>query len=51
VVDAFLNEEARQAHLEGGQARLAGVADVLTEPPSIVRTQVIAAKLPSDARR
>lgn len=32
--------------MEAGRIRLEGLADLLAEPPSIVRTEVIVAKLP-----
>jgi quinol monooxygenase YgiN len=46
VFDVFPDEAARQAHMEAGRIRLGGLADLLAEPPSIVRTEVIVAKLP-----
>ncbi len=46
VFDVFPDDAARQAHLEAGRKRLSGLANLLAEPPSIVRTDVIAAKLP-----
>jgi quinol monooxygenase YgiN len=48
VVDAFPDEAGRQAHLEAGRARLmAGAADLFAEPPTIERTDIIAAKIPT----
>jgi quinol monooxygenase YgiN len=46
VFDVFPDETGRQAHLEAGRIRLEGAADLLEAPPSIVPTDVIAAKLP-----
>jgi len=46
VFDVFPDEAARQAHLEAGRIREESLADLLAEPPSIVRTEVIVAKLP-----
>jgi len=46
VFDVFPNEAARQAHLEAGRIRLEGLSDLLAEPPSMVRTEVIVSKLP-----
>jgi quinol monooxygenase YgiN len=48
VVDAFPDESSRQAHLEAGRARLTeGAADLFAEPPTIERTDIIAAKIPT----
>ena len=46
VFDVFPDEAARQAHLEAGRIRLEALADMLAEPPSMVRTEVIVSKLP-----
>jgi quinol monooxygenase YgiN len=46
VFDVFPDEAARQAHLEAGRIREESLAGLLAEPPSIVRTEVIVAKLP-----
>lgn len=47
VVDAFPHEEGRQAHLEAGRARLAASPEHYAKPPELVRTDVIAAKIPT----
>jgi quinol monooxygenase YgiN len=47
VVDAFPHEAGRQVHLEAGRDRLAAMTEHLAGPPTVVRTDVIAAKLPS----
>jgi quinol monooxygenase YgiN len=48
VVDVFPHEEGRQAHLEAGRKRLAEAAgeDLFAQMPELVRTDVVAAKLP-----
>lgn len=46
VFDVFPDEAARQAHLEAGRMRLKGLADLLSEPPSMIQTEVVVAKLP-----
>jgi quinol monooxygenase YgiN len=48
VVDAFPDEAGRQAHLTANLDALADAAEtLLIRPPSIERTDVIAAKLPN----
>ena len=48
VVDAFPDEAGRQVHLTANADALAHAADeLLIRPPSIERTDVIAAKLPN----
>ena len=47
VVDAFPNDAARQAHLAANADVLAQAGELLTQPPSIERLEVIAAKLPN----
>jgi quinol monooxygenase YgiN len=48
VVDAFPDESGRQAHLEAGRASLTdGAAHLFAEPPTIERTDIIAAKIPT----
>ncbi|HEY3683814.1 MAG TPA: antibiotic biosynthesis monooxygenase [Streptosporangiaceae bacterium] len=47
IVDAFPHEAGRQAHLEAGRAGLAALTDHFTEPPQLVRTDVLAAKIPA----
>ena len=49
IFDAFPDESGRQAHLAGpiAAALMAQAADLLVEPPTIERVDVIAAKLPS----
>ena len=48
VVDAFPDEEGRQAHLQANADALTHAAgELFTQPPTIERTDVIAAKLPT----
>jgi quinol monooxygenase YgiN/PII-like signaling protein len=47
VVTAFPDDAGRQAHLAANTDVLAQAADLLTQPPSIERLEVIAAKLPN----
>ncbi|WEP00466.1 antibiotic biosynthesis monooxygenase [Streptomyces sp. FXJ1.172] len=51
VVDAFPGEADRQAHLEAGRARLAEALEHFAQPPTLERTDVIAAKIPWPADR
>ncbi|MET8875793.1 antibiotic biosynthesis monooxygenase [Nocardia sp. NPDC004604] len=47
VVDAFLDEAGRQAHLDAYLGALQAAApELLSAPPSIEYTDVVAAKLP-----
>jgi quinol monooxygenase YgiN len=48
IYDAFADDEARQAHLQGpiAAALMARAAELLAEPPSIEKVDVLAAKLP-----
>jgi quinol monooxygenase YgiN len=48
IFDAFPNDAGRQAHLSGrvAAALMAKAADLLAEPPSIEKVDVLAAKLP-----
>ena len=48
IVDAFPNEEGRQAHLDGAVAAalVESADDLLSEPPTIEHVDVLAAKLP-----
>jgi len=48
VFDAFADEAARQAHLDGpiAQALGANASELLAQPPSIERADVLATKLP-----
>ncbi len=48
IVDAFPDDEARRAHLNGqvAAALLARAEDLLAEPPEIAHVDVLAAKLP-----
>lgn len=48
IFDAFAGEEGRTAHLNGpiAAALMANAAELLAEPPSIERYDVIGAKLP-----
>jgi quinol monooxygenase YgiN len=49
IFDAFPDESGRQAHLAGpiAAALIAKAADLLAEPPSIEKVDVLAAKLPA----
>lgn len=48
IFDAFPDEEGRQAHLSGrvAAALMANAPDLLSQPPSIEKVDVLAAKLP-----
>lgn len=48
IFDAFPDEAGRQAHLNGkvAEALMAKAADLFSEPPSIEKVDVLAAKLP-----
>ncbi|HXU33751.1 MAG TPA: antibiotic biosynthesis monooxygenase [Thermoanaerobaculia bacterium] len=48
IFDAFPDESGRQAHLSGqvAAALMAKAPDLLSEPPSIQKVDVLAAKLP-----
>ncbi|MFL6264282.1 MAG: putative quinol monooxygenase [Thermoanaerobaculia bacterium] len=48
IFDAFNDEEGRQAHLSGkvAAALMAKAGDLLAQPPSIQKVDVLAAKLP-----
>ena len=48
IFDAFPDETGRQAHLTGrvAQALMAKAGDLLSEPPQILKLDVLAAKLP-----
>jgi quinol monooxygenase YgiN len=47
IFDAFADENARRAHLEGpiAQALMAKASTLLAQPPTIERADVLAAKL------
>ncbi len=49
IFDAFPDEAGRQAHLSGrvASALMAQAPELLAEPPSIQKLDVLAAKLPS----
>ncbi len=49
IFDAFADETARSAHLEGpiAAALMANAAELLSEPPQIEHVDVLAAKLPN----
>ena len=50
IFDTFADEKGRQAHLEGKvAAALKANADMFSEPPSIEKVDIIAAKPVSDA--
>ena len=46
IFDTFAGDEGRDAHLNGkvAEALMANAADLLTEPPSIDRIDILAAK-------
>jgi quinol monooxygenase YgiN len=48
IFDAFPDEAGRQAHLTGrvAEALMANAAELLAQPPSIEKVDVLAAKLP-----
>jgi quinol monooxygenase YgiN len=48
IFDAFPDAEGRQAHLSGrvAEALMAKASDLLSQPPSIEKADVLAAKLP-----
>ena len=48
IVDAFPDEDGRQAHLTGkvAEALMAQAPDLFAEPPAITQADVLAAKLP-----
>lgn len=48
IFDAFPDEAGRQAHLNGrvAAALMAKASDLLSEPPSIEKVDVLASKLP-----
>ncbi len=48
IFDAFPDESGRQAHLQGRVAAALGAkaGELLSEPPTIERVDVLAAKLP-----
>src|SRR5262245_25247696 len=53
IFDAFADEAGRQTHLNGpiAKALMANAPDLLAEPPSIERTEVLGAKLPQAVRK
>ncbi len=53
IFDAFADEAGRQTHLNGpiAKALFAAAPDLLVEPPSIEKTEVLVAKLPQGARK
>ena len=52
VFDAFADETGRQTHLNGpiAKALFAKASELLAEPPSIEKVDVLGAKLPQAAR-
>ena len=48
IFDAFADEAGRQAHLTGpiAKALFASASDLLAEPPSVEKAEVLGAKLP-----
>lgn len=53
IFDAFPDEAGRQAHLSGAVAAalMANAQELLSLPPEIKRVDVLAAKLPTEARK
>jgi quinol monooxygenase YgiN len=51
IFDTFPDEDGRQAHLTGevAKALMAKAADLLAEPPSMEKVEVLAAKMPEPA--
>ena len=51
IFDTFSDEEGREAHLSGevAKALMAKAGDLLSNPPSIQKVDVLAAKLPEPA--
>jgi quinol monooxygenase YgiN len=51
IFDTFPDEEGRQAHLNGDVAKalMAKASELLSEPPSIQKVEVLAAKVPESA--
>ena len=49
IFDAFPDDEGRQAHLSGkvAEALMAQAGDLFSQPPSIEKVDVLAAKLPA----
>jgi quinol monooxygenase YgiN len=52
IFDAFPDESGRQTHLNGpiAKALMANAPDLLAEPPSIEKTEILGAKLPQEVR-
>ena len=52
IFDAFADEAGRQTHLNGpiAKALFAAAPDLLAQPPSIEKTEVLGAKLPRAVR-
>ena len=52
IFDAFADESGRQTHLNGpiAKALFANAPDLLAEPPSIEKTEILGAKLPHAVR-
>src|SRR5215470_15421417 len=50
IFDAFADETGRQAHLNGpiAKALFANAPDLLAEPPSVEKAEVLGAKLPRE---
>ena len=50
IFDTFPDEEGRQAHLSGkvAAALMANAAELLSQPPSIEKVDVLAVKLPAE---
>ena len=53
IFDAFPDEAGRQAHLSGqvAAALMQRAPELLAQPPSIEKVDVLAAKLPGDAQQ
>ena len=53
IFDAFPDEAGRQTHLNGpiAKALMAHAPDLLAQPPSIERTEILGAKLSQEVRK
>jgi len=52
IFDTFPDEAGRQAHLAGEVAKqlMAKASELLSEPPSIVKAEILVAKVPESVR-
>lgn len=53
IFDTFPNEAGRQAHLSGevAKALMAKAPELFSQPPSIEKAEILAAKLPGSANK